>query len=146
LTSTLTALGAELIFSWWVVCQKFKTSASAAVQLVIVPKQLIIICQTAAIFSPIYHTDETPTSQPHNIRNPELLESVKQHMTLGFVEALKALEEHIEILKQNLLFLMAERRKPESTILTQKIITIKRELDKAVQERMKLSQILLSSS
>jgi hypothetical protein len=67
-------------------------------------------------------------------------------MTLGFMEALKALEEHIEILKQNLLFLMAERRKPESTILTQKIITIKRELDKAVQERMKLSQILLSSS
>jgi hypothetical protein len=67
-------------------------------------------------------------------------------MTLGFVEALKALEEHIEILKLNLLFLMAERRKPESTILTQKIITIKRELDKAVQERMKLSQILLSSS
>jgi hypothetical protein len=67
-------------------------------------------------------------------------------MTLGFVEALKALEEHIEILKLNLLFLMAERRKPESTVLTQKIITIKRELDKAVQERMKLSQILLSSS
>jgi hypothetical protein len=69
------------------------------------------------------------------------LESVKQHMTLGFVEALKALEEHIEILKLNLLFLMAERHKPESTVLTQKIITIKRELDKAVQERMKLSQI-----
>ena len=67
-------------------------------------------------------------------------------MTLGFVDALKALEEHIEILKQNLLFLMAERRKHESTIVTQKIITIKRELDKAVQERMKLSQILLSSS
>jgi hypothetical protein len=67
-------------------------------------------------------------------------------MTVGFVDALKALEEHIEILKQNLLFLMAEHRKHESTILTQKIITIKRELDKAVQERMKLSQILLSSS
>jgi hypothetical protein len=67
-------------------------------------------------------------------------------MTLGFGEAVRALEEHIEILKLNLLFLMAERRKPESTILTQKIITIKRELDKAVEERMKLSQILLSSS
>ncbi len=96
-------------------------------------------------FSPIYHTDETLTSQPYNIRNLELLESIKQHMTLGFVEAVRALEEHIEILKLNLFFLMA-KRKPESTILTQKIITIKRELDQAVQERMKLSQILLSSS
>jgi hypothetical protein len=67
------------------------------------------------------------------------------NMTLEFGEAVRALEEHIEILKQNLLFLMAEH-KPESTMLTQKIITIKRELDKAVQERMKLSQILLSSS
>jgi hypothetical protein len=60
-------------------------------------------------------------------------------MTLEFEEAVKVLEEHIEILKHNLLFLMAER-KPES-IMTQKIITIKSELDKAVQERMKLSQI-----
>jgi S-adenosylmethionine:tRNA-ribosyltransferase-isomerase (queuine synthetase) len=50
------------------------------------------------------------------------------------------LEEHIEILKQNLLFLMAEG-KPESLVMAQKIITMKRELDKAVQERMKLSQI-----
>jgi flagellar basal body-associated protein FliL len=65
-------------------------------------------------------------------------------MTLGFGEALKALDEHIEVLRQNLLFLMAEH-KPESMSMTQKIITIKRELDKAVQERMKLSQILLSS-
>jgi hypothetical protein len=69
-------------------------------------------------------------------------------MTLEFGEAVKALEERIEILKQDLLFLMAER-KPEST-MTQ-IITIKKELDKAVQERMKLSQIycrplLISSS
>ena len=61
-------------------------------------------------------------------------------MTLEFEEALKALDEHIAILKQNLLFLMAER-KPESIMMSQKIITIKRELDKAVQERMKLSQI-----
>ena len=60
-------------------------------------------------------------------------------MTLEFEEAVKVLEEHIEILKHNLLFLMAER-KPES-IMTQKIITIKSELDKAVQERMKLCQI-----
>jgi hypothetical protein len=65
------------------------------------------------------------------------------NMTLEFREAVKVLEEHIEILKQDLLFLMAER-KPESMMMTQKIITIKRELDKAVQERMKLSQIYCS--
>jgi hypothetical protein len=62
------------------------------------------------------------------------------NMTLEFGEAVKVLDEHIEILKQDLLFLMAER-KPETMMMTQKIITIKRELDKAVQERMKLSQI-----
>jgi hypothetical protein len=62
-------------------------------------------------------------------------------MTLEFEEAVKALHEHIEILKQNLLFLMAER-KPESTIA--QIITTKKELDKATQERMKLSQIYYS--
>ncbi len=59
-------------------------------------------------------------------------------MTLEFGEAVKALEEHIEILKQNLLFLMAERK--AESMMTQ-IVTIKRELDKAVQERMKLNQI-----
>jgi hypothetical protein len=42
-------------------------------------------------------------------------------MTLEFGEAVKVIDEHIEILKQNLLFLMAER-KPESTIT--QIITI----------------------
>ena len=50
------------------------------------------------------------------------------------------IEEHIEILKQNPLFLMAER-KPESTYT--QVITIKKELDKAIQERMRLSQIYL---
>ena len=63
-------------------------------------------------------------------------------MTLEFEQAVKALEEYIEILKQNLLFLMAER-KPES--MTQ-IITVKRELDKAVEERMKLLQTYCSPS
>ncbi len=62
-------------------------------------------------------------------------------MTLEFGEAVKALEEHIEILKQNLLFLMAERK--AESMMTQ-IVTIKRELDKAVQERMKLNQIYCS--
>jgi hypothetical protein len=68
-------------------------------------------------------------------------------MSLEFGEAVKVLEEHIEILKQNLLFLMAERKKSERSMImitTQEIITIKRELDKAVQERMKLSQIYCS--
>ena len=59
-------------------------------------------------------------------------------MSLESGEAVKVLEEHIEILKNDLLFLMAER-KPESMMMTQ-INTIKRELDKVVQERMKLSQ------
>lgn len=58
-------------------------------------------------------------------------------MTLEFEAAIKVLEEHIEILKQNLLFLMAEY-KPEN--LT-RLITVKRELDKAVLEKMKLSQV-----
>lgn len=58
-------------------------------------------------------------------------------MTLEFEEAVKVLDEHIEILKQNLLFLMAEHN-PEN--MTQ-IISVKRELDKAVQEKMKLSRI-----
>ena len=65
-------------------------------------------------------------------------------MTLEFEEALKVLEGHIEVLKQNLLFLMAEC-KPEMETVNQRIITIKRELDKAIHERMKLNQILLSS-
>jgi hypothetical protein len=66
---------------------------------------------------------------------------------LEFGDAVKVLEEHIEILKQNPLFLMAERKKSERSMMmmpTQEIITIKRELDKAVQERMKLSQIYCS--
>jgi hypothetical protein len=58
-------------------------------------------------------------------------------MTLEFEAAIKVLKEHIEILKQNLLFLMAEH-KPENI---PQIITVKRELDKAVQEKMKLSQV-----
>jgi hypothetical protein len=59
-------------------------------------------------------------------------------LALEFEQAVKALDEHIEVLKQELLFAMAEERRPES--ITQ-IITIKRELDKAVEERMKLLQI-----
>ena len=72
---------------------------------------------------------------------------LKENMALEFDKAVEMLEEYIEILKQELLFAMAER-KPQNTT---RIIRIKEELDKAVQEKMKLSQIycrplLISSS
>ena len=56
-------------------------------------------------------------------------------------EKIKVLDEYTEILKQDLLFSMAERkRKPENN-MTHNIITTKQELDNAVQEKMRLSQI-----
>jgi hypothetical protein len=66
-------------------------------------------------------------------------------MTLEAGKNIKLLEEYIDSLKQDLLFLMAERkRKPENTV-TPKIITIKQELDRLVQEKMRLSQICHSN-
>jgi len=66
-------------------------------------------------------------------------------MALEAGEKIKVLDEYMEILKQDLLFLMAEcKRKPENTI-THKIITIKQELDRVVQEKMKLSPICHSN-
>ena len=62
-------------------------------------------------------------------------------MALESEEKIKVLDEYIGILKQDLLFSMAEgKRKPENT-MTHDIITTKQELDKAVQEKMELSQI-----
>jgi hypothetical protein len=58
-------------------------------------------------------------------------------MALEFEQAIKALEGHIKILKQNLRFFTVNYKAEYTT----QIITIKRELDKAVQVRMKLSQI-----
>jgi hypothetical protein len=58
-------------------------------------------------------------------------------MALEFEQAIKVLEGHIKILKQNLRFFMVNYKAEYTT----QIITIKRELDKAVQVRMKLSQI-----
>jgi len=58
-------------------------------------------------------------------------------MALGIEHAVRLLEEHIEILKQNLHFFVVNYKVEYAS----KIITIKRELDKAVQERMKLSEI-----
>ena len=66
-------------------------------------------------------------------------------MALESEEKIKVLDEHMEILKQDLIFSMAERkRKPENT-KTHSIITTKQELDKAVQEKMELSQIHYSN-
>jgi hypothetical protein len=62
-------------------------------------------------------------------------------MALESAEKIKVLDEYIENLKQELLFSTAERiRRPEN-MDTHKIITIKRELDKAAQEKMRLSRI-----
>jgi len=58
-------------------------------------------------------------------------------MALEFAVAVKGLEKRIEILKQNLRFFMANYKAD----YTSQIITIKSELDKAVQERMNLSQV-----
>lgn len=58
-------------------------------------------------------------------------------MALDFEQAVRVLEADIEILKQNLRFFMASYKAE----YTSQIITIKRELDNAVQKRMKLSQI-----
>ena len=66
-------------------------------------------------------------------------------MAIESSEKIKLLDEYIVILKQDLLFLMAERkRKPENT-MTSKIITIKQELDRVVEEKMRLSQICHSN-
>ncbi|HJU34550.1 MAG TPA: hypothetical protein VJ695_05475 [Nitrososphaera sp.] len=62
-------------------------------------------------------------------------------MALESGEKLKVLDEHIEILKQDLFFSMAERKsEPEKNNTTHKINRIKQELDKAVQEKMAVSQ------
>ncbi len=66
-------------------------------------------------------------------------------MVLGSDEKVKLLEEYIEILKQDLLFLMAERKRKSQNTLNHKIITTKQELDRVIKEKMRLSQICHSS-
>jgi D-hexose-6-phosphate mutarotase len=58
---------------------------------------------------------------------------------------LKLLDEYIEMLKQDLLFLMAERKRKSENTMNHKIITIKQELDRVIKEKMMLSQICHSS-
>ena len=66
-------------------------------------------------------------------------------MALESGEKIKLLDEYIEILKQDLLFLMAERKHKPETMVTHKFIIIKQELDRVVQEKMRLSQIYHSN-
>jgi len=56
-------------------------------------------------------------------------------------EKMKVLDEYIETLKQDLLFSMAERKLESENTNSHAITRIKRELDKAAEERMRLSQI-----
>jgi hypothetical protein len=66
-------------------------------------------------------------------------------MALESAEKMKLLDEYIEILKQDLLFLMAERKHNPQNMMAHKIITIRQELDRVVQEKMRLSQICHSN-
>ncbi len=65
-------------------------------------------------------------------------------MTLEFEQAVKALDMRIDILKQELLFAMATAAKHEPQSDTHEIVRVKRELDKAIEERMKLRQVYSS--
>lgn len=66
-------------------------------------------------------------------------------MALEFVKRMKELEEYTKVLKHELLFSMAEHNLEPENSDTQKIITIKQELDKVAQEKMRLSQIYYSN-
>jgi hypothetical protein len=66
-------------------------------------------------------------------------------MGLESDEKIKLLDEYIEMLKQDLLFLMAERKRKSQNTLNHKIITTKQELDRVIKEKMRLSQICHSS-
>jgi hypothetical protein len=61
-------------------------------------------------------------------------------MTLEFGEAVKVIEGHIEILKQKCCFRWRNATRKNIT----QIITVRRELDKAVEEKMKVLQIYCS--
>ncbi len=66
-------------------------------------------------------------------------------MALELDEKIKLLDEYIEMLKNDLLFLMAERKRKSQNTLNHKIITTKQELDRVIKEKMRLSQICHSS-
>ncbi len=62
-------------------------------------------------------------------------------MALEFEEQMKGLEEYMELLKDELLFSMAERKLEDMSW----VVTTKRELDRAAEEKMRLSQIYHSN-
>ena len=66
-------------------------------------------------------------------------------MALESDEKIELLDEYIEMLKQDLLFLMAERKCKSENTMNHKIITIKQELDRVIKEKMRLSQICHSN-
>ena len=66
-------------------------------------------------------------------------------MALESGEKIKLLDEYIEILKHDLLFLMAERKGRPENMLTPKITSVRQELDRVVQEKMRLSRICHSN-
>ncbi len=66
-------------------------------------------------------------------------------MHLESDEKIILLDEYIEMLEQDLLFLMAERKRNSENAINHKIITVKQELDRVIKEKMRLSQICHSS-
>ena len=62
-------------------------------------------------------------------------------MALESDQKVELLDEYIEILKQDLLFLMAERKRKSQNTMNHKIITTKQELDRVIKEKMRLNQI-----
>lgn len=62
-------------------------------------------------------------------------------MALEFGKRMKALDEYTKVLKHELLFSMAEHKLEPDNSDIHKIITIKQELDRVAQEKMRLSQI-----
>jgi hypothetical protein len=66
-------------------------------------------------------------------------------MALESSDKIKLLDEYIEILKQDLLFLMAERKGKSDSTISYKIITTKQELDRVIKEKMRLSRICHSN-
>ena len=66
-------------------------------------------------------------------------------MPLESDEKIILLDEYIEVLKQDLLFLMAERKRKSENTINHEIITVKQELDRVIKEKMRLSQICHSS-
>jgi hypothetical protein len=66
-------------------------------------------------------------------------------MGLGPEEKIKLMDKYIEILKQDLLSLMTERKPESENMVSHKIVTIKQELDRVVQEKMRQRQVCHSN-